>query len=606
MTASRSGYRSIADADYEARPRSYDRTTAGVRRTSSDRSRQPGDREYDERRRRDDRHRRDGAEWRPLDDRRAVAPADRRGASAAAGTAGKSASDVRRVASDRQVLDGFRRRVDRARSRTAKGSSLLPAEHDLRVLPGSRRRNPLLTLLESLLVVAGLLAMGLTALADRVAAHPRYQQLARYRLAAAGLAACCVFLFSGVSVYAVVLPQVGVHVPGQNLLHQMLDRMPNPWRPARPAHVALPEGLTGRATTPPPTVNYPPSALSPVDGVGPGRAVPVATIGEVPPAVQPSDVSANLPPLPPAARLEKINHQWQTWNNCGPATITMAASVFGRDQDQTAAMNFMKTTPNDKNVRPDEMVNYARSVGLQADWRVGGDVTRLKHFLANGIPVVVEVSYAPDPNDWMGHYRLLVGYDDAAGRFTAYDSVIPPGTNVPQPYGKFDEEWQIFNRTYIPVYPAERADVVQRILGRDRDDKQMFEHALEVAQAEVAARPDSGFAWFNVGTSLVSLGRTGEAVSAYDRARALKLPWRMLWYQFGPFEAYMAEGRIADVQTLADANLAQSKDLEESHYFRGRALQARGQIDAAKAAYQAALRANGRFAPASEALKSLG
>lgn len=553
MTAYRAGYRSIAGADYGAPSRSLDRGTAVAPRTADDRWRQPA--------------RRDGQDWRTADGRASGAASSRRaGATAtAAPTGGDSAgvaddrrtAEGRRTANERRALEGFRRRVDRARSRTGKGSALLPSEHDLRVLPGNRKRHPLMALLESLLVLAGLTAMGLTALADRVAAHPRYQSLARYRLAAAGVAACCVFLFSGVSVYAVVLPQVGVHVPGQNMLHRMLDRMPNPWRPERPAHVALPEGMSAR-------------------------------------------------PAPPTARLERVSHQWQTWNNCGPATITMAASVFGREQDQTAAMNFMKTTPNDKNVRPDEMVNYARSLGLQADWRVGGDVTRLKHFLANGIPVIVEVSYDPDPNDWMGHYRLLVGYDDTAGRFVAYDSVIPPGTNVPQPFGKFDDEWQIFNRTYIPVYPPEKADVVNRILGRDRDDKAMFEHALEVAQAEVAARPESGYAWFNMGTSLVSLGRTAEAVTAYDRARTLKLPWRMLWYQFGPFEAYLAEGRIADVQTLADANLAQSKDLEESHYFRGRALQAKGQIDAARAAYQAALRANTRFAPASDALKSLG
>ena len=131
---------------------------------------------------------------------------------------------------------------------------------------------------------------------------------------------------------------------------------------------------------------------------------------------------------------------------------------------------------------------------------------------------------------------------------------------------------------------------MQRILGRDRDERQMFEHALALSQAEAAARPDDGFAWFNVGTNLVALGRTGEAVEAYDRARTLRLPWRMLWYQFGPFEAYLAEGRLADVQALADANLVQSKDLEESHYFRGRALQAKGQVEAARGAYQAALR----------------
>ena len=100
---------------------------------------------------------------------------------------------------------------------------------------------------------------------------------------------------------------------------------------------------------------------------------------------------------------------------------------------QAQAANFMKPNANDKNVRPDEMVAYVRSVGLQADWRVGGDLDRLKLLLANGIPVVVESGSRPDPNDWMGHYRLLVGYDDAAGRFIAYDSSSRPGMNVRHP-----------------------------------------------------------------------------------------------------------------------------------------------------------------------------
>jgi hypothetical protein len=509
------------------------------------------------------------------------------------------------------ALAGFERRISRAR----RGRRRPLAEgHDLRALPGPRPKSlwgrlltPLRVVLESLLILAGLTAMGLGALGDRLAGDRRYQRLARYRLAGAMLAACFVFLFSGVSVYAVVLPQVGVHAPGQNTLHKLLNRVPGPWRPNRPAHIAPPEGAeVQRASIPAPTMNYPHGGLTSHDPAGPGHTTWVATIGDVPPAVVAPEANPNLPALPATAKIEKVSHQWQTWNNCGPATITMAVSVFGRAQDQTAAMNFMKTTPNDKNVRPDEMVAYARSLGLQADWRVGGDLSRLKHFLANGIPVVVEVSYLPEPNDWMGHYRLLVGYDDAAGRFTTYDSVIAPGINLSQPYGKFDEEWQIFNRTYIPVYPPEKAELVQRILGRDRDERQMFEHALALSQAEAAARPDSGFAWFNVGTNLVALGRTAEAVEAYDRARTLRLPWRMLWYQFGPFEAYLAEGRLSDVQALADANLVQSKDLEESHYFRGRALQAKGQIEGARASYQAALRANSRFAPASEALKTLG
>ncbi|HEX2035104.1 MAG TPA: C39 family peptidase, partial [Chloroflexota bacterium] len=293
------------------------------------------------------------------------------------------------------------------------------------------------------------------------------------------------------------------------------------------------------------------------------------------------------------------------WNNCGPATITMATSHFGRAETQAQAAPVLKPNPNDKNVGPDELVAYVRSLGLQAQWRVGGDIERMKLLLANDIPVVVETWFTPEPNDGMGHYRLLVGYDDAAGRFITYDSYQQPGVNVPLPYGPFDADWRIFNRTYVPVYPAEKAEVVAAILGDDVDDRVMWERALAVAQQESGARPNDPFAWFNMGTSLTGLGRSGEAVAAFDRARALRLPWRMLWYQFQPFEAYLAEGRVNDVLTLTGANLEQTADLEESHYYRGRALQAQGQTAAARASYQAAVRLNPRYTPAHHALSTL-
>ena len=283
----------------------------------------------------------------------------------------------------------------------------------------------------------------------------------------------------------------------------------------------------------------------------------------------------------------------------------MATSHFGRTEMQAQAAPFLKPNANDKNVGPDELVAYVRSVGLRADVRVAGDLPKLKQLLANDVPVVVEMWFTPHPNDGMGHYRLLVGYDDAAGRFLAYDSYDPPGLNVPLPYKTLDADWRGFNRTYIPVYPAEKAPLVDAILGTDRDDQAMLAHALQVAQEEVAAQPRDAFGWFNAGSTLTAMGRTAEAVAAYDRARALNLPWRMLWYQFGPFEAYLNAGRLNDVLTLTAANLQQANDLEESHYYRGRALQAEGQTPAAKAEYQAALRTNPKYTPAYYALSTL-
>src|SRR5688572_18212336 len=51
-----------------------------------------------------------------------------------------------------------------------------------------------------------------------------------------------------------------------------------------------------------------------------GLATPAAHAQQLPSSVP---VSA-----PPAVILQGFRHQWQTWNNCGPATISMAVSYF--------------------------------------------------------------------------------------------------------------------------------------------------------------------------------------------------------------------------------------------------------------------------------------
>jgi tetratricopeptide (TPR) repeat protein len=79
----------------------------------------------------------------------------------------------------------------------------------------------------------------------------------------------------------------------------------------------------------------------------------------------------------------------------------------------------------------------------------------------------------------------------------------------------------------------------------------------------------------------------------------------MLWYQHGPFEAYGAIGRWDDVMALAEANLRNAPNLEESHYWRGRALAARGDLAGARAAWSRALELNPFLAPAREALEEI-
>lgn len=249
----------------------------------------------------------------------------------------------------------------------------------------------------------------------------------------------------------------------------------------------------------------------------------------------------------------------------------------------------------------------------------------MKSFLAQGIPVMVESWFIPRPKDASGHYRLLTGYDDAGtaptrgigltveyvdsypptetGFFVAQDSYIGP--NIKLAYQAWDLDWRVFNRTFLVIYRDAQSAAVQRIIGDDADDTAMFTHAYDQAQREVTANNADAFAWFNLGTSLTGLGRFDEAARAFDKARVLKLPWRMLWYQFGPYEAYYHAGRYAEVIALANATLANSPGLEESLYYRGLAQLALGQKDAARDSFQTALKSNPHFARAKQALSDV-
>lgn len=355
---------------------------------------------------------------------------------------------------------------------------------------------------------------------------------------------------------------------------------------------SLPEQPTATAT---PTTTPSPTPLPPTATPGP-----------------PAPVSA----APPAAgngfvQLSGLAHYWQTWNNCGPATLAMNLSYYGLPitQKQTAAV--LKPNWDDKNVSPHEMAAFVRSQGLNAVVRVNGTPERLRQYVDAGIPVLIETWL--DHDGGMGHYRLVVGYDDAARQWIVYDSYISDGLDPKAPYPGirmgYDDLarlWRVFNGAYVLITDAAREAAAQQILGDEADDGVMWQRALERAQAEATANLGDAFAWFNLGSSLTAQGRYAEAASAFDQARVIGLPWRMLWYQFAPFQAYYEAGRHQELLALADSVIATAGNIEETFYWRGRALQALGDIDAARQAYRRAAELNSNYTAAQQALSELG
>jgi len=303
--------------------------------------------------------------------------------------------------------------------------------------------------------------------------------------------------------------------------------------------------------------------------------------------------------------LTGFRHIYQTWNNCGPATLSMNLSYYGWPGGQADAAKFLKPDQEDKNVSPDQMAAFAQSVGFNALMRVNGSIPMIKHFLNAGIPVLIEKGFEPNPQDgWEGHYELIVGYNDSRSEFIAMDSYTGPNQSVP--YDTLDWYWSHFNRTYLIVYTTEQSDTVMQLLGSDADGATNYAGALAAAQAAASANASNAFAWFNAGTNFAALGDYESAAVAYDQARSLGLPWRMTWYQFSIFEAYYRTGRFDDVLALADATLKTTPYIEELWYYRGLVHQARGELDAAREQFNQALHYNPNFTAAANALAALG
>jgi tetratricopeptide (TPR) repeat protein len=330
-------------------------------------------------------------------------------------------------------------------------------------------------------------------------------------------------------------------------------------------------------------------------------------------------VATPTPSLPPSAALSGIEHRIQTWNNCGPATLSMALSYFDLYYPQTQIAEEIKPDPEDRNVTPEEMAAFVSSeTELKALSRVNGRLQTIRQLLSAGIPVIVEYGLQPENEyrwlDWLGHYLLVTAYDDEQQSVWVYDSwprtgEIPDENFVFEPieisYEELDRNWRAFNRTYIAIYKPEEANRVAAIVGEDLDDDTMWQNALTFVQDELQAEPDNAFLWFNLGSVFNARLDYDRAAAAFDQARAIGLPWRMLWYQFGPYEAYYQTARYDDVILLADITLKDRPYFEEAYYYKALAQLELGQAGEARANLQKALDFNPNFTRAKTSLEAL-
>lgn len=309
--------------------------------------------------------------------------------------------------------------------------------------------------------------------------------------------------------------------------------------------------------------------------------------------------------LRPYIRIDGLPIIPQKFNNCGPTNLTLVLNYYGVEVDQFDVAAVIRPNYEDRNVSPEELAGYVqRETELAADVFVGGDIDLLRRLLAAGFPVIIESGLVPDEaTGWMGHYLTVIGYDDITRHFYVRDTYLGPwqGDGLVA-YDEIKRAWSAFNNTFIVVFPADQSTTVEDIVGEGfRDPQRMWMETADRARQAIAADPDDAFAWFNLGTSLTQLAAlSGEAsayapaVAAFDQARRVGLPPRMLWYQFAPYTAYLAAGRYSDVVELTDVILSNQggRNVEETYLFRGYALRELGDKVAAGEAFARTIQLN--------------
>jgi len=330
-------------------------------------------------------------------------------------------------------------------------------------------------------------------------------------------------------------------------------------------------------------------------------------------------------PLPPQVALQGVRYMDQhgLWNYCAPSNLAMALSFWGWEGDRMDTGKALKPYDKDKNVMPYEMVDYVNAnTDLKAIERVGGDLELVKRFLSKGFPVLAEKgAWIKDFSgvvSWMGHYGVITGYDDEKSELITQDSYYSADYLVP--YDSFIEGWRSFNYTYVMIYPADRENEVMSILGEQADETVNYQYAAQRASDEIFALTDTNkfFAWFNRGTNLKELQDYAGAADAYDQAFSIYntlpedksvRPYRILWYQTGPYFAYFYTGRYYDVISLSTTAIEAALDepaLEESFYWRAMAKNALGDTAGATADFRESLKYHPDFQPTIYQLSLLG
>src|SRR3990172_9444029 len=296
-------------------------------------------------------------------------------------------------------------------------------------------------------------------------------------------------------------------------------------------------------------------------------------------AVEP--IIKSKPTLPPSATAKVLTggyQTFQTFNNCGPASLSMTIRYFDINVsqydlgDQLRPYQVASGDNDDKSTTLPEMAKKAEEYGLIAYHRPAGNIETLKQFINMGVPVITRTW--TKVNEDIGHFRVVKGYDDSKKIIIQDDSL--QGANREYSYDEFNQLWSKFNYEYMVVVRPEQNELAETILGENLASTTAWQNAVELSNFTLSQDPHSTGAVFNRSVAYYHLGEYQKAVDDYEKVESA-LPFRSLWYQIEPILAYQKLGNYDKVIAITDRLIEHgNRAFSEVYQIRGEVYQSRG------------------------------
>ncbi len=321
----------------------------------------------------------------------------------------------------------------------------------------------------------------------------------------------------------------------------------------------------------------------------------------------PSSMTVPLLQIPQNKVLNNNYYVKQTFNNCGPASYSMLLSYYRITASQQELGQILRPFQNpvgdndDKSVTIEEIEKHAKTYGLHTYHRPNGDIELLKKFITYDIPILTRTWL--QINEDIGHYRVIKGFNDTTQTIIQDDSYT--GANLSFSYSDFNTMWEKFDYEYLVLVPKEKKEIAEKIIGENINEKVAWKKTASRNIEKLKSNPDDIYSRFNLSVAYFYLKEYQKSVDEFEKVENL-IPFRTLWYQLEPVEAYFMLGNYDKVFTITNNIIYRyNRAYSEVYIIRGKIYKIKGGKTLARTEFEKAVFYNENLSDAKVELNSL-